>query len=130
MIGAQKEENSLLTRMFPWEIGSKQQGIVEVQLNYETIKRLIAKLMASPSESTLSNKSVYIYNEQGSVIYPVDTLPEANAKQYWDTLNLKESESHVFTFKNSISNESEIIAYLRSGYINFIVISICEIYCS
>ncbi|WP_171691364.1 cache domain-containing sensor histidine kinase [Paenibacillus germinis] len=113
-----------LARMFPWEIGSKQRGIVEVQLNYETVERLIAKLMAGPSDSTLSKKSVYIYNEQGSVIYPIDSVSEDNTKLYWDTLQSQANQSDVHTFKNSVTNESEILAYFRSGYSKWTVVTV------
>ncbi|NOU70664.1 HAMP domain-containing protein [Paenibacillus sp. LMG 31458] len=113
-----------LTRMFPSEIGSNQRGIVEVQLNYETVKKLIAKLMAGPSESSFSKKSVYIYNEQGIVIYPVDSVSEDNAKLYWDTLQSQTNESDVYTFKNSVTNESELLAYFRSRYSKWTVVTV------
>ncbi|GGI44737.1 histidine kinase [Paenibacillus marchantiophytorum] len=112
-----------LARVFSWALGGKQQGILEIQQSYSVMANLIGKLMAEPNGGASVNKSIYIYNQAGNLIYPYSNQPNAYPELYWKQLQREHLATGTSTINNPLNKQREIMAYTHSDYSNWIVVA-------
>ncbi|UKS29437.1 histidine kinase [Paenibacillus sp. HWE-109] len=113
-----------LARVFSWALGGKQQGILEIQQSYTVMANLIGKLMAEPNGGASANKSIYIYNQAGNLIYPYSNRPNAYPELYWKQLQRENLATGTSTINNPLNKQREIMAYTHSDYTNWIVVAV------
>ncbi|NQX70340.1 histidine kinase [Paenibacillus alba] len=113
-----------LARVFSWALGGKQQGILEIQQSYSVMANLIGKLMAEPNGGASVNKSIYIYNQAGNLIYPYSNQPNAYPEFYWKQLQRENLATGTSTINNPLNKQREIMAYTHSNYTDWIVVAV------
>lgn len=91
----------------------------------ETMKRCksVFKTIENYIKTSDSSVSVYVFNEQGVLIYPYDIIPEQlhSYDYYFSSLSsLDENQS----FSNPITHETEYLAFETSTYSNWTYISV------
>ncbi|MFD2115296.1 histidine kinase [Paenibacillus yanchengensis] len=120
-----------LSRAFSEVFGAKMDSIVEVQEKYDTIADIIVRSINPHNDQTSAPIHAYIFNEQGSLIYPHPTVQQQwkgkeeqlheQAALYWEQLALQTQTQHTFTMTTPLSTNTDSVSFTRSPFTGWTV---------
>jgi two-component system sensor histidine kinase YesM len=98
-----------LCREYFGEYGDSE-GVIEVEQDYSTIFSLL-------ESGNLNNKneSIYVFNNEGDVIYPLSELSNKGISSYFKYINSTSLQSGFVAIKNNVK-QNELLSYVRSPY--------------
>ncbi|MFC5404934.1 cache domain-containing sensor histidine kinase [Cohnella soli] len=112
-----------LSRLFMLDLGSSQQGIIEIQMNYDKLARLIAPVTVDPSGGRTPGTRIYILNERGQFVYPSDPGDASvSAQAYWSAASKMTGPYGSLDCRDPERSRSDVCGYSRSDTTGWTVI--------
>lgn len=113
-----------LNRAFAPNWGEKVDSILEVQQDYEVFTRIIDNAQAHPDLKKNMDIEIYVLDEQGRLVYPIDSVARAaNAQTWWKLVEKRINSDPSAKIINSSGKNSNIIAYSASDLSGWTVIA-------
>lgn len=99
-----------------------QQGIVEVIQDCDIIFTGIEELLKEEP----GGRKIYIYNQQGELIYPYQGLSTQNYEYYYQVINNNADTFNYLNKDNPDSKKKELISYNYSDYTGWRVVVVAQ----
>ncbi|MEK0314644.1 cache domain-containing sensor histidine kinase [Cohnella sp. 56] len=112
-----------LSRLFMLDLGSRQQGIVEIQMKYDKLAGLVSSFMADSSGNRSPGMRIYIMNERGELIYPYSSAGSATAQAYWNAAGKLRTPTGTLACRDPAAGGTDICGYARSETTGWTVIA-------
>lgn len=110
-----------VSRAFTEVLGEPLDSIVEIQQDYRVFENIVNRSIAIPGEKIPPSTKVYVYDQNGALIYPfTDPLPPSET--HWNEVSLLADSSGVVKpsslsiIQGASPHPSEIVAYSRSEF--------------
>ncbi|KRF18420.1 sensor histidine kinase [Paenibacillus sp. Soil787] len=104
--------------------GMKSNNIVEIEQKYSVFENIIKKAVISPNSDLLQTKSVYVFDQQGNVIFPYkdDVKTRETIKSLRDIALRSPSNVGEISLINPIDHEKSIGVYAQSDLSGWLVL--------
>ena len=104
-----------LCRTFSESIGGSILGIVEIQQDYNIFYNIVKNTLAKPDSHYNLDKEVFIFDNNGKLIYPLKTYTGNDINFIWKNIKDNIGKTNTFLMDNT-EKTRKIIAYTRSSY--------------
>jgi two-component system, sensor histidine kinase YesM len=108
-----------LDRAFADEYGRKPDSIIEVQQDYKVFTDIVAQALNTPDVKKVITQKVYIYSQDGELIFPLENPPDVDngaIQTYWNEIGRNREGMHTFAVGNAAGGSRMILAYTGSGF--------------
>lgn len=102
--------------------GGKNRNIVKIEQKYEVFASIIEKAVLSKDPAQVQHKSVYVYDQNGQLVYPYSKDDEANAAvqeqiaYYREAIDFKSGIVQHSLAQNQIIHNEHIAIYTHSDF--------------
>ncbi|WP_168120551.1 sensor histidine kinase [Paenibacillus sp. HB172176] len=111
-----------LSMAFAEIYGMRPDNVIEVEQTYAFFQKIIERAVLAPDDDTRQNKYVYVYNENGDIIYPLQ--PDEDTVQliqhYRDRGQATKWDNTIA--RNPITNERTILSMNKSDFSGWTVL--------
>ena len=101
-----------LSRLFSNTISISSNAVVEVQQNYSVISDTISKAVGN----NIAEKKVYVFDSDGSIIYPYEKSNKDEASFYWENIQDPKVDAITHLITNPNITGKEMLTYTCSEY--------------
>ncbi|MTI62021.1 MAG: HAMP domain-containing protein [Firmicutes bacterium] len=98
-----------------------QQGIVEVIQDCKTVFSGINELLTEAND-----RRIYIYNQEGELVYPYQNLAAQNYRYYYDIIKNKAVSKDYLNVENPVNRNRELLNYSLSAYTGWRVVVVAQ----
>ncbi|NQX66492.1 histidine kinase [Paenibacillus alba] len=109
-----------LSRAFSPSWGENETSILEIQQDYHVFSNMIKSALVKPDSQTRQEITVYVFNKNGELIYPMETTQ--TAQLYWESV-LTHANTSNFIIKNANTQSEDMISYTYSDFSEWTVIA-------
>jgi two-component system sensor histidine kinase YesM len=104
-----------LSRMFMLDLGSEEQGILEIQQSYQMFSKMVQSAMADSSGTPSPGLRIFIMNDRGQQIYPLQAEGSSSAaSSYWKQARAMTADSGTLNCRDPINGQQEICVFTHS----------------
>ncbi|GFZ91642.1 histidine kinase [Paenibacillus marchantiophytorum] len=109
-----------LSRAFSPSWGEIETSILEIQQDYHVFSNIIKSALVKPDSQAGQEITVYVFNKNGDLIYPMETTQ--TAQLYWESI-LTHTNTSNFIIKNANTQSQDMISYKYSDFSEWTVIA-------
>lgn len=110
-----------VSRAFTEVLGEPMDNIVEIQQDYSIFENIVNRSIAIPGDNKPHSIKVYVYDKNGSLIYPYSRELQPSITHWKEVSKLKDSSGIVTPaslpeMDGGSKNPAEMVAYSRSDF--------------